>query len=143
KPDFTYNLSLKNFDIQQTYKTFTTVQKMAPIAERCNGNFSSDLVANGNLDSHMQPVMSSLKGKGKLTTQHLTINNFEPLNKLADALKMPDYKKLDVTDINASFEFKNGRVVMSPFVTHLSGTTATVSGSSGFDQTIDYKLNLA
>ncbi|HYV94583.1 MAG TPA: AsmA-like C-terminal region-containing protein [Chitinophagales bacterium] len=143
KPAFDYNLSLQHFDIQQTVKTFTTVQKMAPIAKRCSGNFSSDLIVKGEMDEHMQPVMNSLAGKGKLMSQYLTVSNFEPLNKLADALKMDEYKKLDIADLNLSFEFKDGRVIASPFTTQFHGATATISGSNGFDETIDYTVNLA
>jgi hypothetical protein len=88
KPAFDYALSLQHFDIQQTYKAFTTVQKMEPIAEHCNGSFSSDLKVAGLLDPHMQPVMNSLTGNGMLSSQNVVVSNFEPLSKMADALKM-------------------------------------------------------
>ncbi|MEO5674388.1 MAG: AsmA-like C-terminal region-containing protein, partial [Chitinophagales bacterium] len=143
KPAFSYNLSLNNFDIQQTVKTFSTVQQFAPIAERSSGSFSSDLIVNGVMDAHMQPILNSLNGKGKLITQSVTLSNFEPLNKFAEALKMDQYKKLNLADLNLSFTFKDGRVIMSPFTARLAGTNATISGSSGLDQTIDFIVNLA
>lgn len=143
KPAFDYALSLQHFDIQQTYKAFTTVQKMAPIAERCNGSFSSDLKVTGLLDPHMQPVMNSLTGNGMLSSQNVVVSNFEPLSKMADALKMEEYKQLSVQDVKIFFEFKNGRVNVKPFTSQLAGTTATISGSNGFDQTIDYTVGLA
>lgn len=143
KPAFDYTLSLQHFDIQQTYKAFTTVQKMAPIAERCNGSFSSDLKVTGSLDPHMQPVMNSLTGNGMLSSQNVVVSNFEPLSKMADALKMEQYKQLSIQDVKIPFEFKNGRVFVKPFTSQLAGTTATISGSNGFDQTIDYTVGLA
>ncbi|MFI5135333.1 MAG: AsmA-like C-terminal region-containing protein, partial [Chitinophagales bacterium] len=143
KPVFDFNLALNNFDIQQSFKTFNTVKKMAPIAERCTGSYSSSFKINGLLDQHMQPVMNSLSGHGKLSSKNVVVNNFEPLNQLATALKMDQYKQLAVQDVNLSFAFKDGRVSIEPFTTSWQGTTATVSGSSGFDQTINYAVNLA
>ena len=106
KPTFDFNFGLNNFDIQQSFKTFNTVKKMAPIAEQCSGSYSSTIKMNGLLDEHMQPVMNTLTGYGKLTSKNIQINNFEPLNELASALKMDQYKKLDVQDVNLSFAFK-------------------------------------
>lgn len=143
KPSFNFDMALNNFDIQQSFKTFSTAKALAPIAERCTGSYSTFMVISGQLDQHMQPVMNSLTGNGKLTSKRVQVNNFEPLNQLASALKMDEYKKLDLQDLNLSYEFENGRVKVKPFTNFWQGASATVSGSSGFDQTIDYTINLA
>lgn len=143
KPSFHFDMALNNFDIQQSFKTFSTAKALAPIAERCSGSYSTFMVISGQLDQHMQPVMNSLTGNGKLTSQRVQVNNFEPLNQLASALKMDEYKKLDLQDLNLSYEFENGRVKVKPFTNYWQGASATVNGSSGFDQTIDYTINLA
>lgn len=142
-PFFNLDLSLAAMDIQQTVKTFSTVEKMSPIAKRANGKYSSDFTVRGSMDVHMQPVMSSLNGGGKLSTQAVTITNFEPLNKLADAIKMQQYKQLALNNVNISFEFKEGRVFVKPFETSFAGAKSKIDGSNGFDQTIDYNVNLA
>jgi hypothetical protein len=137
--DIDYNLSVSGFDIQQTFKTFTTVQKMVPIAERASGKFSTDFSITGKLDEHM---LNSLNGKGKLMSENLVINNFEPLNKIADALQMDEYKSMPLENLNISFKVKDGRVYVDPFETNMKGSKALIQGSNGFDQTIDYKLKL-
>ncbi|MEO8148441.1 MAG: AsmA-like C-terminal region-containing protein [Bacteroidia bacterium] len=142
QPDIAYNMTIDNFDIQKTVATFNTVKKLAPIAERANGKFSTSLNVTGKLDQTMSPVLPSLNGSGKLSSKSVTINNFEPLNKLGDALKMEQYKKLSLNDLNINYDFKDGRVNVKPFTTSLAGTKATIEGSNGFDQTIDYKLSL-
>jgi len=143
KPAFNFNIGLNNFDLQQSFKTFNIVKKLAPIAERCNGSYSSTFKINGLLDQHMQPVMNTLNGYGKLSSKNVVVSNFEPLSQLASALKMDEYKQLAVQDVNLSFAFKDGRVSIEPFTTNWEGATATVSGSNGFDQTINYAVNLA
>jgi len=142
-PYFNFDLALQNFDIQNTVKTFSTVKKVAAIAERCNGKFSSAFNVSGKMDEKMDPVLSTLNGGGKLTTQTVSLNNFEPINKLADALKMSQYKQMNLSNVNLSFKFKNGSVFVEPFETSLAGSKAVISGQSGFDQSINYNIDLS
>ena len=142
-PYFNFDLALQNFDIQNTVKTFSTVKKVAAIAERCNGKFSSAFNVSGKMDEKMDPVLSTLNGGGKLTTQTVSLNNFEPINKLADALKMSQYKLMNLSNVNLSFKFKNGSVFVEPFETSLAGSKAVISGQSGFDQSINYNIDLS
>jgi hypothetical protein len=141
-PYFNFDLGLQNFDIQTTVKTFSTVKQVAAIAERCNGKFSSNFTVVGRMNEHMDPVLPSLNGGGKLSTQNVSLTNFEPVNKMADVLKMSQYRSMNLSNINLSFKFKDGRVVVEPFETTLAGTKAIINGSSGFDQSIDYTIGL-
>lgn len=140
--DMKFMLNIKDCDIQQTVKTFNTVSKMAPIAQRCNGKYSAAFSLNGILDNKMDPVMNSLNGNGKLQTGDVTITNFSPLVKMAEALKMDQFKQVSVSNLDLSFEFKDGRINIKPFETTLAGYKTMIEGSNGFDQTIDYKLNV-
>ena len=133
--------NIKDCDIQQTVKTFNTIKTMAPIAERCNGKYGSTFTLNGKLDQQMNPVMNSLNGSGTLQTGNVTVMNFTPLTKLAEALKMDQFKQLALSDVNLSFDFLDGRIYIKPFETKLAGYKSKIEGSNGFDQTIDYKLN--
>jgi vacuolar-type H+-ATPase subunit H len=142
RPTFDFNMTLTDFDIQQSFQTFTTAKKLAPVAERCTGKYSTSLSLNGWLSQNMQPELRSLTGKGKLTSNNVQVSNLEPLSQLATALKMEEYKKLELQDLNLSYEFENGRVKVDPFVTRMAGSQATVAGSTGFDQTIDYTVKL-
>jgi hypothetical protein len=140
-PSVTFDLAIKDFDIQKTAATFVTVKKMAPIAERCAGRFSTKFNFSGVLDEKMQPVLNTLNGGGNLSTKQVVVSNFEPVNKVAEALKMDKYKRMDLNNINLSFKFKDGRVFVNPFDLKLANTTAKVFGSNGFDQSIDYTMS--
>ncbi len=140
KPTFDFSLNAKNFDIQKTTQAFETVQKLAPIAKNCNGKISTSMTVKGDLDGKMSPVMSSLAGAGKLTTGTVTVTNFPAFVKIADALKMDSWKKLEIPPVSPSFKFVNGRVYVDPFEMNVNGIKSTVAGSNGFDQTIDYTM---
>ncbi|MBL0341603.1 MAG: hypothetical protein IPP71_12065 [Bacteroidetes bacterium] len=93
KPSFFFNLDLKQLDITQTYNKFIAVQKFAPIAEKCKGKYSASMDVKGLLDGKMEPLLQTFTGSGKLSTSNVTVENFAPMVKLADALKMDQFKK--------------------------------------------------
>jgi len=140
KPKISFDLAIANFDIQKTATTFNTVEKMAPIAKNCSGKFSCKMNVKGNLDHHLNPDIPTLTGGGNLNTTQITVQNFPVTTKIADALKMPSLKKLDVPKTNITFKFTNGRVFVDPFDVTLNGFKSTIAGSNGFDQTIDYTM---
>lgn len=140
-PSFDFDMNIKDFDIQRTSLTFESVQKMAPIIKNCSGKFSTTLSVKGLLDKTMSPAMNSLNGGGKLSTSTVTVNNFPVFVKIADALKMNQWKNMTIPPVNPSFKFTDGRVYVDPFDMNVNGIKSTVAGSNGFDQTIDYRIN--
>jgi hypothetical protein len=92
------------------------------------------------MDEHMNPVLKTLNGAGKLQTQNVVLSNYAPLNKVADAIKMDKYKRLSVNNTNISFKFKDGGVDVDPFDIKTGDSKLTVQGRSNFDQTINFPL---
>ncbi len=142
KPAIIFDLNIAGFDVQKTVKTFATVKKMAPIAEHATGKYSTMINFAGDLDSKMEPVLPSLNGSGNLKTENMVVSNFEPLSKVADALKMDKFKRMELNNVNITFKFSKGRIVIDPFDMKIAGVKSTISGSNGFDQTIDYTMNV-
>ncbi|OFY85083.1 MAG: hypothetical protein A3F72_04880 [Bacteroidetes bacterium RIFCSPLOWO2_12_FULL_35_15] len=138
KPVVDMDMDIANFDIPKTVKTFNTVEKLAPIAKYAKGKMSATVKFASQLDEHMSPALNTLAGYGKLQTKTVSVEGFEPINKLADALKQPKYKKLTFENVNASFKFKDGRVEVDEMPIKSGNITGKVKGSTGFDQTIDY-----
>jgi hypothetical protein len=141
KPNFDFTINAKDFDIQKTVTSFESVAKMAPIAKNCTGKFSVSMSARSDLDGKMSPIMNTLSGSGKLATGSVVVSNFPAFNKVADALKMESWKKFTIPPVSPSFKFVNGRVFVDPFDMNVNGIKATVAGSNGFDQTIDYTMS--
>jgi len=142
-PVVDFNLDISRFDVEKTYQTFNTVQEMAPIAERAKGKFSCKTSFVTSLDSKMEPVMNTLNGQGRLQTHTMVIDNDKGvLGKVAKVLKYDALKKMDMNDVNISFEFKEGKVIVEPFDFDLGSGKGTMSGWSAFDNTIDYVMNL-
>ncbi|MBL7883358.1 MAG: AsmA-like C-terminal region-containing protein, partial [Bacteroidia bacterium] len=142
KPTVDFDVDVANFDIPKTFKMFNSVQKLAPIAQYAKGKVSTNLTFTTLLDQTMSPVMNSLIGKGALKTSSVTIEGFAAIDKLADALNQPKYKKMAFENVNANYEFKDGRVEVKEMPIKSGNITGKVKGSTGFDQTIYYIWNL-
>lgn len=138
-PVVEFVFGIKNLDLQKAFKTFNTVQKLAPIAEKMSGSFSTNVFKfSTELNSHMMPVYDKLYATGDLLIPHAQVAGVEVFNKLADALKRDDLKKFELNNVAIKYEVKGGRVYTKPFPIKVAGQTLTMSGSTGLDQSIDY-----
>jgi hypothetical protein len=142
KPMVDFHMDIKDFDISKTSKAFVTVEKLSPIAKYTQGKFSTLLDFKAQLDQKMEPVLTTLTGGGKLQTKSVVVSGFEPFNKLADAIKMEKYKKVNFSDLDLTYHFEDGRVKVDPFDFKSGTSKGTMVGSTGFDKTIDYVMNI-
>ena len=142
QPLIDMEFAMKNMDIQQTVNSFYTIEKMAPIAKSTTGKFTTTMSLKGELDSEMMPVESTLSGGGRLQTAQVHIEKFEPLNKLASELGIERLAKQTINDLNLSYRFENGRIVVDPFTVKLEGIETTIDGSMSFSQALDYNVKM-
>ena len=142
-PDIQFNYTLTNVDVQKTYTTFNTVQKMMPVAKYVSGRVSSTLNLDGKLGADMMPVTNTLTGKGIMNLIGCTLSNFPVTDQLADKLHLTQFKTIKVQDQKIVFAFANGRVTIEPYKMKIGDIDAEIAGSHGFDQTMNYGVNLA
>lgn len=142
KPNVSMNFNVQNMDIQKAFKTFNTVQKLAPIAEKTSGKFNGSLNFNSALAADMSPVLSSSQGSGLLELLGANIKGSNIMNKIADATKYEKIRELNIKNTKVQFKIENGRVVVQPFDVATSFANFNIGGSSGLDQSIDYIVKL-
>ncbi len=138
--DFNYNI--KSVNVEHVVQYFNTIETIAPIAKKCKGKISTNLNMATELDQTMSPLLNTINGFGGLTSNTLTVAGVKVLDKLADVLKIKDISEQTLKNLNLSFAFKDGRVVVKPFDTKLSGMKTNVSGYTSFDQSIKYDLEM-
>ncbi|HTQ65084.1 MAG TPA: AsmA-like C-terminal region-containing protein [Puia sp.] len=141
-PDIALNYDVKGLDIQKTFYAFNTVQKLMPVGKFIDGKLTSKMSMKGKLNEQMMPDLNTLSGDGNLLLLEGVLKKFEPLDQLAQTLKADQLKDIAIKDIKTNFSFKNGRVIVNPFSTKIKDITMEVGGSHGFDQTLDYAINL-
>jgi hypothetical protein len=142
-PTFDMNLSLNQVDIAQSFTQLEMLKKIAPIAGIIDGIFNSNIKLNGNLDPIvMKPDMKSVKGDLMGQLQKTTVNASKStlLTALTTNLKFIDLKKLSLNDVKAFLTFQDGKVNVKPFDLKYQDLKATIGGTHGFDQNMNYNL---
>lgn len=144
KPSVDLSFKVENFDIQKTFAAFNTVQKIAPIGQYSKGMFTATLENfKADLDHTMSPILSTLHGSGVFKTSSVSIGGFPAFVKLGEALKIEQLKNLNIQNVMAEYEFKDGRVnLRNPVKVKIDKIDAEITGSTGFDQTIDYNWKM-
>jgi len=140
KPAVNFAYDIQQISIADLAKNFITVEKLAPIAKYAKGKISTSFTMKTTLQPSMEPVYSTLSGNGDIASNEISISGFEPLNKLANELNMQKLATQTLRDFKAKFKFENGKISLTPFTIKLGKINTDVSGSSSFEQDIDYKL---
>jgi hypothetical protein len=146
QPQLSLSLDIKNVSFAQTFSTFTTIQQIAPIFESVLGNFSTSMQLSSPLGSDFMPVLTSLKANGLLQSSDVEVKDVKALDMVASALKNDQLKDIRVKDLKLPFSIDEGRVKTQPFDVNMGNLgKMNLSGTTGLDQTIDYKgtINLA
>ncbi|MFV8341699.1 AsmA-like C-terminal region-containing protein [Flavobacterium sp. XS2P39] len=142
-PVFNMDLKLDQVDIAQSFTQLDMLKKIAPIAGIINGKLNSSIKLNGNLDAtELTPDLKTLTGDllGQLLSTTINSNNSTLLTALGSNLKFIDVSKINLNDLKAAVTFKDGKVNVKPFNIKYQDIKATIGGTHGFDQSMNYNL---
>ncbi|NJX16727.1 AsmA family protein [Tamlana crocina] len=139
-PIFNLNLGAKYFDIAQSFKDLELLQNLAPIAHLLQGKLNTELKLSGNLNKELSLDLSSVSGNAlaELLTTKVNTEQSQLLSKLDGALNFIDFSQIDLKDLKTKLSFANGKVSVQPFDLKYKDIGITVSGSHGFDKSVDY-----
>ncbi|HEX2962794.1 MAG TPA: AsmA-like C-terminal region-containing protein [Ignavibacteriales bacterium] len=141
-PNMAFNFTVSNFDIGKTYESFVSVRQIAPMAQYIHGNFGAKMNITSALDPSMMPVWNTFNGSGILNLQRAEVKGFKPFEAVGGALKLDALKNPVITNVNPSFQIRNGRFIIQPFSYKVFSYDVTLSGSNGMDKSIDYTMNV-
>ena len=139
-PTFNFSLGANDFDISKSFKGLELLQNLAPIAKILQGKLNTTINLSGSLDKDFAPNLSTVSGNAlaELLTTNLSENESGLLSKLESSLSFIDFSKLDLKDLKTKLEFANGQVSVKPFDLKYKDIAITVSGTHGFDKTLNY-----
>ncbi|MFT4610744.1 MAG: hypothetical protein ACJA1H_000029 [Glaciecola sp.] len=139
-PVFDLNIGAEGFDISQSFQSLELLQNLAPIAKAFQGKLNTVIKLQGTLGSDFTPDLNSVSGVAfaELLTTSINQNESSILSTLDGALNFIDFSQLDLKDLKAKLDFSNGQVNVKPFDLKYEDIAIVVSGSHGFDKTINY-----
>ncbi len=115
KPMFKMAMDMKSMDFQQSFNTFNTFQKFAPIGQYMKGKFNTTLNLEGELGKDMSPNLNTLNLSGFLQTLTGILSGIKPLEEIGNKLNISELKSLDIKETKNWIEIKNGTFSLREF----------------------------
>lgn len=143
KPHIAFFMKVDEFDIQKSHEQIPMLGEMLPGSKNFSGKYSTDFSMVSDLLPNLDPDYNTLAGSGVLETKGVKVSNHPTFNKIAEKTKYDKLKSFDLKDLMIQFQFKDGKVLVSPFDMKMGPAKATISGENRFDQTIKYDMDLA
>lgn len=145
KPVFDVDLDINKISILESFTHIEMLKKIAPIAKAVQGSLSSQVKVSGGLTPDMSADLNTIKGHLNASLENAQIKQdgtplIRSLNTFFPKLNIAGMK---LNDVKVGMNFDNGRVHLQPFDIRVNkDAVIKVSGSHGFDQSIDYNLVL-
>ncbi len=142
-PKVALDANFSGASFKTTFNQVDMMQKLAPVFESIDGTYSMQLAANMTFDGEMNPQMSSVNGKGKISSGNIKLDKIKALEALAKALGDNKLTTLQTTEPTIiSFEIKNGAVQTKPFDIRLGKVKLNLAGTTYLDTRIDYDATI-
>jgi hypothetical protein len=141
-PKFDFNFNVIDLSIAEAFDKLNTVKVLAPVAEHLTGKFSTRMDFSGLLGQDMMPVLSSIDGKGVLRVLEAAFQNSPIIQGVTSLTKLNDTNSLQFRNLNLPIEIQEGMLSLSPVDLRLWDYQANVQGSTGFDGSINYLINM-
>lgn len=139
-PTFDLKYDIANASFAEAFAQLNTVQRLAPIAQYITGTFNTNLVMSAPLGRDMLPVIRDLDADGFVNTLDATIQKFGPLATAADKLGLEAFETIELKNTKNWFTVEDGTVAVRPFEVSWRGIDATIGGTHGLDQAMDYEI---
>ncbi|MBL7818141.1 MAG: hypothetical protein JNL70_24235 [Saprospiraceae bacterium] len=140
KPTFKLAYDMKGIDFKQSFNTFNTFQKLAPIGQYLTGKFNTNLEMGGELGKDLMPNFSTLNAAGFLQTLQGFISGLKPLDEIANKLNISELKNLDVKETKNWFEIQNGSVKLNEFDKTIKDIKLTIGGTHSLTNEMNYTI---
>lgn len=141
----TLDASFADATFKTTFEQLEMLQKMVPLFEKIEGKYNMSLACKMGLDNTMSPILKSVNGSGKITSGSFKLSNVKALELVAGVVgKGSNLSSIETTQATViSFTIENGNVITKPFDVNIGKTKLTLSGLTGLDSSIDYKVAVA
>ena len=140
--NFDFDMDVKNIGIKDAFKTFNTVQKLAPMAENMDGAFSTTLKLSGLLNKDMMPNYDALNGKGTMLLANATVKDNKVMAGLATLTKTSSLNPLTLKDLKINYTIQNGNLIVAPFDLNAGNIKMNIGGSNSLTGALNYKIKM-
>jgi len=143
QPIYDFDMAIKDMQIAAAFKSFNTMRKLAPFAEKMTGEFSTNFKVSGLMDEAMNPIYESMNGTALINVARAALQDVKLLSAVSAVtnLKSED-GGISMKDVLMNMSIENGIVNMKPFDVVLGGYTTTIEGSNTVSGKLFYSMKL-
>jgi uncharacterized protein involved in outer membrane biogenesis len=141
-PKYDLVLKMENVSIREAAHTSSIIQSYAPIAGIVNGNFSTDVKINGELNKDMMPNLATVNMDGLFKIAEAALKDSKIISGVTSLTNLDNVNTVTLKDVLMSASIKNGRLGVKPFDVKFGDYKTTVAGSTGLDGSLDYTLKM-
>ena len=139
-PTFDLSLDLNAIDIAASFDALELLQNLAPIATALQGELTTNLDLEGDLNNDLTPRLETIAGNAlaKILGAEVDPAKTPLLVQLDQQLDFINLEDLDLSNLSTRLTFNNGIVEVQPFDFNIKGIQVTAQGQHGFDLAMDY-----
>ncbi|MDW3647836.1 MAG: AsmA-like C-terminal region-containing protein [Bacteroidia bacterium] len=144
RPTYNFYMDLKQLNIQEAFQKLSMVEAFAPAAQFVEGLANMEVGISGRLKEDMTPVLENVSGLGLMEIIQGRLTKSNLINKVQEKTKINALNggKIDLKNIIAQFEIKDGFIEVKPFDFNLKGITFTLGGKQNITGALDYSLDI-
>jgi hypothetical protein len=137
-----FDFAANSIDIPEAVASFDMLKQFVPIASKATGKVSLNMQYTSLLDQEMMPVLKSVVGKGRLSSDQIGLKSSSTFDKIGDALKTDAFDNMTLKNLAIDFTITDGKVIVNPFETKVGSSALLIGGDQGLDQTMNYTVGI-
>jgi uncharacterized protein involved in outer membrane biogenesis len=132
-------LQLAGVSFGRAFQEVGFMSRLAPILAQATGTFSTGISLTSELAPDLAPTLSTLDAAGTLRTAEVTLQS-AATQRLASLLGNQALSTVGARNLLMRFGIEDGRLTVQPTEMRLGSFGATLSGSTGLDRSLDYRI---
>lgn len=137
-----FDIDMQKMSIVKSANSFSTFKAYAPILQKIQGDFFSDMTLDVNLDNQMSPILHTIKAQGTFNTDNIQLQGINIIKEIGSILNIKELDNPNIDKIKARFSIDKGTMHVKPFTFNLNNIKSGLEGSINLDKEIDFILSL-
>jgi len=137
------DVDIQKMSIVKSANSFSAFQAYAPILQKIQGEFFSDMTLDIALDNQMNPVLNTLKAQGNFNTNAVQLQGIDIIQNIGNLLRINTLENPTIDKIKTTFSIDNGTMSVKPFEFKLNNINSSLKGTVNLDKQINFVLSLA
>ena len=142
KPAFRGGVELNEIPVVEFFQAFSGLNSLVHLGDYLQGLFSSEASFGVQLDKDLNPQYESIIAQGSFGTRESSFGTMPLQTVVASYTGVQELRSLNIDDWSHSFSVSGKRLHVQDFRFSAGEYEVNVSGSQGFDGSLEYRLSL-